>query len=231
MKIGTLFSGGLAAPEFALKYLGIEHEVVFACEWDKYARKQYLHFHGEPKNFYNDVSDMDGTPYKYQIDLMVWGSPCQDLSLAGNRKGFDGVKSSLFREGARIMSEVMPKFFIFENVKGLLSSNGGNDYKEVLKTFQEMGYLITSQVLNTKDFSVPQNRERVFIVGFLNVDKYNDFKFPQKEKLDTKLKDLLEEEVNPKYFLSEKLLNGFMSKTNGFKMQSVHDKNSQKCNN
>ena len=136
LRIGTLFSGGLAACEFGFKYEEIEHEVVFACEWDKYARKQYLHFHGDPtSNFYEDVSDMKGAKYKDGIDLMVWGSPCQDLSLAGKRKGFDGEKSSLFREGARIQSEVMPKAFIFENVKGLLSSNGGADYKEVIKAF------------------------------------------------------------------------------------------------
>lgn len=121
LKVGTLFSGGLAAVEFALRYEELEHKIVFACEWDKFARKQYESFHGMPTScFYEDVSFMDGTPYRDTLDLMVWGSPCQDLSLAGKRKGFDGAKSSLFREGARIMSEVMPKAFIFENVKGYL---------------------------------------------------------------------------------------------------------------
>jgi len=114
IKIGTLFSGGLAAVEWAMKYEEFEHEIVFACEWDKYARAQYLAFHGEPTScFYEDVSDMDGSPYSGGVDLMVWGSPCQDLSLAGKRKGFDGEKSSLFREGARIIGEVIPKAFIF----------------------------------------------------------------------------------------------------------------------
>jgi len=203
MKIGTLFSGGLAAPEFAFKYEDIKHEVVFACEWDKYARKQYLAFHGTPGAFYNDVSEMDGTPYKNQIDLMVWGSPCQDLSLAGKRKGFDGEKSSLFREGARVMSEVMPKVFIFENVKGLLSSNGGSDYKEVVKTFQDMGYLIASKVLNAKEYGTAQNRERVFIVGFLDVQTYHDFSFESPVLLTKCLRDYLEDEVDEKYYLSE----------------------------
>lgn len=160
IKVGTLFSGGLAAVEWALKYENLDHEIVFACEWDKYARKQYLAFHGEPtSNFYVDVSDMDGKPYKDKIDLMVWGSPCQDLSLAGKRKGFDGEKSSLFREGARIMSEVMPKVFIFENVKGLLSSNGGDDYKEVEKTFRDIGYHMAMKVVNAKNQGTAQNRE------------------------------------------------------------------------
>ena len=229
MKIGTLFSGGLAAPEFALKYLGIDYEVVFACEWDKYARKQYLHFHGEPNAFYNDVCEMDGTPYKGKVDLMVWGSPCQDLSLAGKRKGFDGVKSSLFREGARIMSEVMPQYFIFENVKGLLSSNGGADYKEVIKTFQDMGYLIASEVLNTKDFSVPQNRERVFVVGFLDNEKYMSFKFPNKEPLHIRLKHILEDEVDEKYFLSEKMIDGFTVNNKSDFNFEPHSKEDKTC--
>ena len=207
LKVGTLFSGGLAAVEFALRYEELPHEVVFACEWDKFARKQYEHFHCLPTScFYEDVSFMDGTPYRDTLDLMVWGSPCQDLSLAGKRKGFDGAKSSLFREGARIMSEVMPKAFIFENVKGLLSSNGGDDYKEVIKTFQDMGYLIAMKVMNTKDYGVPQNRERVFIVGFLDADDYHSFSFEDGFELETRLKHYLDESVDEKYYLSNKFI-------------------------
>lgn len=216
IKIGTLFSGGLAAAEWAFKYEDLDHEVVFACEWDKYARKQYLEFHGDPGTFYNDVSDMDGTPYKNKLDLMVWGSPCQDLSLAGKRKGFDGEKSSLFREGARIMSEVMPKTFIFENVKGLLSSNGGADYKEVIKTFQDMGYLIASKVVNAKEHGTAQNRERVFVVGFLDVDAYHAFNFEDTIPLTKTLRDYLESEVDEKYYLSEKMIKGLIKKDNNF---------------
>lgn len=210
IKIATAFSGGLAACEFALKYEELEHEVVFACEWDKYAREQYVKFHGEPKTFYNDVSDLDANKYLNEIDLYVWGSPCQDLSLAGQRKGFDGAKSSLFREGARVMSEMMPKAFIFENVKGLLSSNGGADYKEVIKTFQDMGYLIAMKVVNTKEHGIPQNRERVFIVGFLDADEYHSFNFAEPESLKLVLRDMLDDEVNEKYYLSDKMIEGFM---------------------
>jgi DNA (cytosine-5)-methyltransferase 1 len=211
IKLATAFSGGLAAPEFALRYEDVEHEVVFACEWDKYARLQYLEFHGEPKTFYNDISDLDARKYKDEVDLFIWGSPCQDLSLAGKRKGFDGEKSSLFREGARVMSEMMPKTFIFENVKGLLSSNDGRDYKEVVKTFQDMGYLIASKVLNAKEHGTAQNRERVFIVGFLDVDKYHEFNFAPHEKLDKVLRDYLEDGVDEKYYLSEKVINSMIN--------------------
>jgi DNA (cytosine-5)-methyltransferase 1 len=203
MKVATAFSGGLAACEFALRYEDISHEVVFACEWDKFARQQYLTFHSEPKTFYSDVSEVNATKYEDSIDLFVWGSPCQDLSLAGKRKGFDGAKSSLFREGARIQSEMMPKVFIFENVKGLLSSNGGNDYKEVIKTFQDMGYLIAMKVVNTKEHGIPQNRERVFIVGFLDADQYHNFTFEDAQPLKLRLRDMLEDNVDDKYYLSQ----------------------------
>lgn len=231
LKLATAFSGGLAAPEFALRYEDIEHEVVFACEWDKYARKQYLEFHGEPKTFYNDVSDLNATKYLGEIDLFIWGSPCQDLSLAGKRKGFDGAKSSLFREGARVMSEMMPKTFIFENVKGLLSSNGGADYKEVVKTFQDMGYLIASKVLNAKEYGTAQNRERVFVVGFLDVEKYHEFNFAPTEKLTKVLRDYLEDDVDDKYFLSKKMIDGFtVNNTSDFNFEP-HDEDAKvsKC--
>lgn len=207
LKVATAFSGGLAAVEFALRYENINHEIVFACEWDKYARQQYLQFHNEPKTFYKDIQDLDANKYLNQIDLFVWGSPCQDLSLAGKRKGFNGEKSSLFREGARVQKEMMPKNFIFENVKGLLSSNGGRDYKEVCKTFRDMGYHIHTTVMNTKDFGVPQNRERVFIIGFLDVKEYHSYKEPVPFKLEKKLVHILENDVNEKYLLSDSSIN------------------------
>jgi DNA (cytosine-5)-methyltransferase 1 len=228
IKVATAFSGGLAACEFGLKYEEIEHEVIFACEWDQYARKQYLKFHGEPKTFYNDITDLDAKKYNGQIDLFVWGSPCQDLSLAGKRAGFDGAKSSFFREGARVQKEMMPKKFIFENVRGLLTSNGGNDYKEVVQTFQEMGYLIAHKVVNAKEHGTAQNRERVFVVGFLDEDEYHSFHFAEPIPLKKRLRDYLEEdEVDEKYYLSDKMLAGFIehkerhqSRGNGFKFET-----------
>jgi DNA-cytosine methyltransferase len=211
VKVATAFSGGLAACEWALKYEELEHEVVFACEWDKYARKQYLSFHGEPtSNFYEDIQDLDATPYLNKIDLFVFGSPCQDLSLAGKRKGFLGEKSSLFRHGARVLEEMMPKVFIFENVKGLLSSNKGADYAEVIKTFQDMGYLIQMKVLNAKEHGTAQNRERVFIVGFLDEDAYHAFNFEEPIPLTKVLRDYIDDEVEEKYYLSEKMIKGFI---------------------
>lgn len=236
IRVATAFSGGLAAVEFALRYENINHEIVFACEWDKYARQQYLQFHNNPKTFYKDVQDLKANKYKNQIDLFVWGSPCQDLSLAGKRKGFNGEKSSLFREGARVQKEMMPKNFIFENVKGLLSSNKGADYKEVCKTFRDMGYHIHTTVMNTKDFGIPQNRERVFIIGFLDEKEYHSYKEPQSFKLEKRLKDLLEDEVDEKYFLSQKMIDGFLrhkerhqEKGNGFQFKTTDGNKVANC--
>lgn len=226
----TLFTGGLSSIDFALKYEKLEYKHIAACEIDKYARKQFLKFHNSVEDeFYNDVSTMSGVKYKDKIDLMVWGSPCQDLSLAGNREGFKGKKSSLFREGARIMSEIMPKKFIFENVKGLLSSNNGNDYKEVIKTFQGLGYFIAMKVLNAKDYGTAQNRERVFIVGFLDSDEYHKFHFENKTKLEKKVRDYLEDAVDEKYYLSDKMLKLFERKKD-YKIQAFHDKNDTHIN-
>ncbi len=174
--------------------------------------------------------------YKNQIDLFVWGSPCQDLSLAGKRKGFDGDKSSLFREGARVQAEMMPKLFIFENVQGLLSSNKGNDYKEVCETFRKQGYSLVLLKMNTKDYGIPQNRPRIFIVGFLDVDMYHKFKIPGPTKLELRLKNLLQDWIPKKYFLSQKMIDGFIAhkkrhieKNNGFKFNPTNGNKIASC--
>jgi len=228
IRVATAFSGGLAAPEFALKYSGIEHEIVFACEWDKYARKQYLQFHGKPTAFYEDIKNLCAKCYYALIDLFIFGSPCQNLSLAGNQKGLEGEKSKYFFEGYRVLSEMMPKVFIFENVKGLLSSNKGKDFALVMKMFRELGYHCAHTVLNTKDYGVPQNRERVFVVGFLDVNSYHDFNFLPGFPLKKRLIDVLESDVDEKYYLSDKLIKTFLEKSNDPKskmtIQAFHNK-------
>ena len=206
INLATMFTGGLSAIEFALKYENIEYKHIFGAEWDKYARKQCIEFHGEPEEFYHDVSKFDGSKYKNKIDLLVWGSSCQNFSLAGNRKGLDGDASKYFIDGLERQKEIMPKTFIFENVKGMLSANNGNDFKYALQAFRDMGYFISYKVLNAKDYGTAQNRERVFIVGFLNEDEYHAFCFEEKKPLEKCLNDYLDDEVDEKYFLSEKML-------------------------
>jgi len=203
IRLATSFTGGLSAIDFALKYENIKYKHIFGVEIDKYARKQCINFHGEPDEFHHDVTTTSATHLKGKVDLYVFGSSCQDLSLAGKRKGFEGEKSVLFRDGARLLGEMKPKAFIFENVKGLLSSNGGADYKEVEKTFRELGYHMAMKVVNAKQQGTAQNRERVFVVGFLDADAYHDFHFADSVPLTKCLRDYLEEEVDEKYYLSD----------------------------
>ena len=224
MKIGTDFSG-IGAPEMALKYLGIDFESVFACEIDKYARKSFKQLH-EPKKFYNDITTRNHKEVEH-LDLYVAGFPCQAFSTAGKRKGFDEARGTLFFNVAEFIQINQPNIFVLENVKGLLSHNKGNTFQTIvdilsngggtqngqisLDVFEDgLGYHIYWQVLNTKDYGIPQNRERIFIVGFKD---FREFSFPKKIKLNLNLGDMLQDNPNSKYYLSEKMTN-YVKNTN-----------------
>jgi len=135
-------------------------------EIDKHASAVLKYRFPNVKN-YGDITKIDWSLVP-DFDLLVGGSPCQDLSIAGKRAGLEGGRSGLFYEYVRALEEKKPKHFIWENVKGALSSNGGRDFGAVLSALAEAGYSLWWQVLNAKDFGVPQNRERVFIVGTRN---------------------------------------------------------------
>ena len=227
LKIATLFSG-IGAPEQAAKRVWPEHEVVFACEIDKFARQSYRAIYCiDEERFHEDVTQLDGMQYRGEVDLLVWGFPCQDYSMAGKRAGLNGQRGTLFYDGARITKEVRPRWFLAENVKGLLSSHGGEDFEVIMDILRnDVGYYCTWVVLNTKDYGVPQNRERVFIVGFRDHDEYMRFQFPTPIPLEKRLKDILESNVEEKYYLSEKAVSGFMfhkqrheERGNGFKFE------------
>jgi DNA (cytosine-5)-methyltransferase 1 len=197
IKIGTDFSG-IGAPEQALKQLNIPHQVMFACDVDKWAKKSYLsNYH--PEIFYDDITtrEQKQTPY---VDLYVAGFPCQAFSIAGKRKGFDDTRGTLFFDLLQYIQHVRPKYFILENVKGLVNHDKGNTYRTIMDCLRETKYKTYAQVLNTKHHGLPQNRERIFIVGFR--DKHY-FEFPQKINLDLKIKDLLENSVEEKFYLKE----------------------------
>ena len=217
LKVGTFFSG-IGSPEQALLNLDIPHEIEFACEIDKYARETYLK-NFTPNNMYEDVTalDMKKAP---PVDLLVFGFPCQAFSLAGRRGGFDDTRGTLFYDALRYLREHKPRYFIAENVKGLLSHDNGKTFRTIidciaktennqysLMPFENLGYHIHYKVLNTRDFGVPQNRERIFIVGIRD-DEDNNFNFPSGSPLKLKLKDILEEKVDEKYFLSQKMVDG-----------------------
>ena len=201
LKLATVFSG-IGAIEHALERMGIEHEIVFACDNDKFVKQSYFaNWEISEEQWHHDICDIDGSKYEGKIDLFVGGSPCQSFSLVGKQKGLADNRGVLVFEFIRLIEEMKPRVFIFENVKGLKSHDKGNTWDILMKRFKSLGYDIHDQVLNAKNYGIPQNRERVFVVGFL--EKRN-FEFPDAIPLEITMKDLLEDVPNPKYFLPEK---------------------------
>ena len=211
ISLATLFSG-IGAPEFAAREVFDEVETVFACEIDKYARQSYLANHEiDEARFFADVKEFDARPYAGQIDILIGGSPCQDFSIAGQRAGEDGERGNLIWQFYRVVSEARPKVFIYENVKGFLSINGGKSYQRFLEVLRGLGYLCHAEALNTKDYGIPQNRERLYVVGFLNADEYHAFSLAPKAGCG-RLADFLNTSVEERYFLSDRALAYFRSK-------------------
>ena len=198
LKVLELF-GGIGACSKALERLGIEYEIADYVEIDKYAVKSFNAIHGtnfEPQDICNWNKDIE-------VDLIMHGSPCQDFSLAGKQSGGDigsGTRSSLMYETLRIVEKVRPKYVIWENVKNLLSKKHKHNFNAYLDAMKELGYTNYYQVLNAKDYGIPQNRERVFTISILGNEI---FEFPPKQQLKSRLKDILEDEVNEKYYLSD----------------------------
>lgn len=201
LKVIELF-GGIGACTKALKRLGVEVEVVDYVEIDKHACASYNAINGthfEPQ----DVSKWDKD---VEVDLIMHGSPCQDFSIAGLQAGGNegsGTRSSLMYETVRIVKKVMPKYVIWENVANLLSQRHIHNFSNYLAAMDEIGYRSYYSVLNSKDYGIPQNRERVFTIS-IRKDIPNEFRFPAKQELKLKLKDMLEENVGSEYNLSEK---------------------------
>ena len=211
IKLLSLFSG-IGAFEKALTNLGVQYEVVNYCEIDKYASKSYSAIHGIPesKNLW-DITKVDAFNLPKDIDLLTYGFPCQDISLAGKQKGMfneDGTltRSGLFFKALDIIECVKPKIAIAENVKALTSKKFTEEFKIVLDSLEKAGYHNYWQVLNAKDYGMPQNRERVFIVSIRkDIDHYM-FEFPKPYILEKRLKDFLEPYVDEKYYLSDYLI-------------------------
>ncbi len=202
IKIGTMFSG-IGAIEYALKRLTLNSDIKFACDIDNFAKQSYFtNYEIGAENWYNDVCNIDGKKYKGKLDLLVGGSPCQSFSMIGKRKGFEDTRGTLFYEFARVVKESQPNVFIFENVKGLLNHDGGNTFETIKATFDELGYKYFFQVLNAKNYGIPQHRERIFVVGFK--DRSTHFTFPEPIALEHTMQDFLEDFTDSKYYLKEK---------------------------
>jgi DNA (cytosine-5)-methyltransferase 1 len=221
IKVGSDFSGVGAFDQSLIK-LGIEYKTIFACDMDKYARQTFIHNYGEPEYYPTNVYDRK-IPSE-SLDIYMTSPPCQAFSLAGKRLGKDDKRGILFFNSHEFIQVNKPRYFIFENVKGLLSDDGGKTFQEwvnmlggksvngvpVLFPYDEsVPYHLYWKVLNAKHHGVPQNRERVFLIGIRD-DVDNDFQFPKEEYLSKRLKDVLEDGVDDKYFLSEKMVKGFL---------------------
>ena len=258
IRILELF-GGIGACSSAFSRLGIKYEIADYVEIDKYAVKSYNAIHGT--NFQpQDITTWDKN---IEVDLIMHGSPCQDFSLAGKQAGGDegsGTRSSLMYETIRIVKKLKPKYVIWENVKNLISKKHRHNFDAYLETMSSLGYTNYYQVLNAKDYGIPQNRERVFTISILGNDTYEfpkenkqecevinplqgisgkswqfeqnvysensilrslkagggsgnipkvieHFEFPPKQELKLKLKDMLEDNVDEKYYLSDEQVN------------------------
>lgn len=207
----SLFSG-IGAFEKALDRLGVPYNLVNYCEIDKYASKSYSAVHNVPESLnLGDITKVDTSKLPH-IDMISYGFPCQDISLAGKQKGLfneDGTatRSGLFFEALRIIEDTKPKVAIAENVKNLTGKKFNAQFQIVLESLEQAGYNNYWQVLNAKDYGVPQNRERVFIVSIRKDIDTGCFKFPEPFELELRLKDLLEPVVDEKFYLSDKFMN------------------------
>ena len=170
IRVGTLFSG-IGAFEHALHRLKVKHKIVFAGDIDPFVKQNYFkNYDITERSWHNDVTKFSAKKHKDKVDIVVGGSPCQAFSMVGKRRGLEDVRGTLFYEFARVISESQPKMFIFENVKGLLNHDGGRTWSIVKAVFNSLGYRIYTDILNSKDYGIPQHRERIFVIGFKDKD-------------------------------------------------------------
>lgn len=200
LKVIEAFAG-VGSQRMALRNLGIEHEVVGIFEIDKFALKSYEAIHGDCPNL-GDISKMKGEEVP-DHDLFTYSFPCQDLSVAGKQEGLvEGTRSGLLYECEKIIEAKRPKYLLLENVKNLVGKKFKKDFDKWLDYLEGLGYNNYWKVLNAKDYQVPQNRERVFVVSVLKeYDK--GYVFPKPVKLEKAIKDILEDEVDEKYYMNK----------------------------
>lgn len=182
-------------------------ETVFVSEWDEYAQKTYRANYQDDFDIAGDITQIDEKDIP-EFDICLAGFPCQAFSLAGKRMGFDDdykgmCRGTLFQDVVRICEYHKPKVIFCENVKGLTIHDRGRTFKVIKNAFEQIGYDVYDKVLNSKDFGVPQNRERIYIVAFRKDIDSSDFEFPVGHNSDTTIRDIMEDqEVSVKYYLS-----------------------------
>lgn len=182
---------------------------VFSSEWDKFAQKTYRMNFGETPA--GDITEIDAEAIP-DFDILTGGFPCQPFSQAGLHKGFSDTRGTLFFEIERIIEAKRPKAFLLENVKQLKGHDKGRTFNVIMEHLHNLDYFATAKVLRAADFGVPQNRERIYIVGFdrkhFNIPDDYEFKYPVPPKTPTRLGDILERDVDPKYTISDALWEG-----------------------
>ena len=243
IRLATAFSG-IGAIEQAFIRLGIEHDIVFACdngeivididtedelkkirkmssfeEKNQYVQNLYstlsrkknfveqsykANYKISNDRFFYDVKLLDGTDFVNKVDLFVGGSPCQSFSIAGARGGFEDTRGTLFYEYVRLVKEIQPSVFIYENVYGVLTHDKGKTWSTMQNVFSELGYYFKWQILDARNYGIPQGRRRLFVVGFKSKEQYDKFEFPQQVKLKFTMQDFLYDNCAEGHFTYDK---------------------------
>ena len=212
LKVIELFSG-IGAPRKALEKLNINHKVIGFSEIDKFAIESYRAIHNDflTPNL-GDITKIKELP---ETDLLIYGSPCQDISIAGKQRGIkEGTRSGLLLEVLRLIEvyknkNTLPKYLLLENVSNILSKEHRKEFQNYLLFLEKLGYKNFYKIMNAVDYKIPQNRERLFCLSVL--DKKARYNFPKQKKLNIFLRDMLEKEVDEKYYLSEEKTKKFIS--------------------
>ncbi len=200
-------------------------------------KKSYMaNYEVADEDFHWNISFLDGKQYENQVDLFVGGSPCQSFSLVGKQRGLEDTRGTLFYEYARLIKECKPKVFIYENVRAILSNDNGKTWEKMKEVFDELGYQVyytingKPSVLNSKDYGIPQNRERMFVVGFRkDIELVSPFEFPKPIKLEKTMQDFLLDNVSGGYYLPKKGVEFVTSQKNLTKKFTQIDGEIQLC--
>lgn len=179
-------------------YVGLEKR-------NKVKQSYMANYELQNDDFHWNAAFLDGRQYTGQVDLFVGGSPCQSFSLVGKQRGLDDTRGTLFYEYARLINEIKPKVFIYENVRSVISHDKGKTWKKMQEVFYELGYTFSWSIMNAKNYGIPQNRERLFVVGFRDDLSLNhEFSFPKPIPLTKNMKDFLIDNVPGGYYLPRK---------------------------
>ena len=232
---------GYGSQSLAFKYLKDKHpefdfKVVGYSEIEPSAIQAYTLLHGREMPNYGDIPRLDWNEVP-DFDFISWSSPCQDFSMAGLRKGAEegsGTRSSLIFQERRMLESKHPKYVMLENVTGLINKTMRPYFLKYLKDLESFGYTSFYKVLDAKDYGVPQHRERIFVISILRTeDEQNpEYHFPSPIKLETTVEDILEDNVSPEYFLSQPLLEKYLTKTDineSIKKLYPEDSNTENC--